>query len=330
MAAQRYVILCPRKTETGGPEALHQLGAALMAAGHQAAMHYVPARSSNACPPRYLHYGVPVVHDFADRPDVVVVIPEVMTDWVWRLQHAQRLIWWLSVAFYRERPKKWTKRAKLWLRERLPSQRPYTFQPLPRLKHAYHGEYVRRFLVGKGIDDALPLCEYLSPAFLLSEAEVPSAPRGNICLYNPRKGLAFTQRINEACAGAGIEFVPLSGYREDELRALFASSKLYIDFGEHPGRDRMPREAASCGCIVFTGQRGSAGNPIDVPLPSFYKLDEQQPETLELLRLRLLQVCQAYDEHRQAQADYRQWIRGLPQTFAADVVDVVAAFSAAR
>ena len=144
MAAQRFVIICPRKTETGGPEALHQLGAALIAAGHEAAMHYVPARASNACPPRYLHYGVPVVHQLVDRAENVVVIPEAMTDWVWRLQQAQRLIWWLSVAFYRKKPTKWTKRAKLWLRERLPSRRPYTFQPLPRLKHAYHGEYVRR------------------------------------------------------------------------------------------------------------------------------------------------------------------------------------------
>ena len=29
------------------------------------------------------------------------------------------------------------------------------------------------------------------------------------------------------------------------LRDLFGSSKLYIDFGEHPGRDRIPREAAA-------------------------------------------------------------------------------------
>lgn len=328
MTARSYVIICPRKTETGGPEALHQLGAALIAAGHQAAMHYVPARASNACPPRYLHYGVPVVHHLPDRPEVVVVIPEAMTDWVWRLHQAQRLIWWLSVAFYRQRPNKWTKRAKLWLRECLPSRRPYTFQPLPRLKHAYHGEYVRRFLVGHGIGDALPLCEYLSPAFLMSEVEVPAAPRRDVCLYNPRKGLAFTQRIVQACAGTDIEFVPLAGYREDQLRALFASSKLYIDFGEHPGRDRMPREAASCGCIVFTGQRGSAGNDIDVPLAPFYKLDELQPPTLELLRVRLLQACAAYDEHRQAQAGYRQWIRSLPQSFALDVAGVAVAFSA--
>jgi hypothetical protein len=330
MPAERYLILCPRKTETGGPEALHQLGAALIAAGCEAAMHYLPARRSNACPPRYLHYGVPVAHRLDDRPETVVVIPEVMTDWVWRLHHAQRLIWWLSVAFYRQQPKKWTKRAKLFLRELMPSRRPYTFQHLPRLHHACHGEYVRRFLVGHGIQQPLPLCEYLSPAFRLEEAEVPAEPRGNVCLYNPRKGLAFTQRIIEACEGSGIEFLPLAGYDEAALRGLFSRSKLYIDFGEHPGRDRMPREAAACGCIVFTGQRGSAGNAVDVPLPACYKLDDQQPETPQLLRLRLQEVCQAYEQHRQAQADYRQWIRSLPQTFAADVAGVIAALSPSR
>ena len=330
MPAQRFVVLCPRKTETGGPEALHQLGAALIAAGHDASMHYLPARASNHCPPRYLHYGVPVVHRLDDQPDTVVLMPEIMTDRVWRLHRAQCLIWWLSVDFYRHRPKKWTKRAKLWLRELLPSRRPYDFRPLPRLKHAYHGEYVRRFLVGHGITDALPLCEYLSPAFSLPEAEVPSSPRRNQCLYNPRKGLAFTQQVIAACAGTGIEFLPLLGYSEIELRFLFGTSKLYIDFGEHPGRDRMPREAAACGCIVFTGQRGSAGNPVDVPLPPSYKLDEQQPETLAQLRTRLLQACERYDEHRLAQADYRQWIRSLPQAFAADVAGIAAAFEPGR
>ena len=326
MPVQRYVILCPKRTETGGPEALHQLGAALIAAGQIAAMHYLPPRASNTCPPRYLHYGVPVVHRLSDDPETVVVIPEIMTDRIWRLHQAQRLIWWLSVDFYRHRPKKWTKRAKLFLRELLPSRRPYTFQPLPRLQHAYHGEYVRRFLVSHGVQQPLPLCEYLATAFRLAETEVATAPRADVCLYNPRKGLAVTQRIIEACEGSGIEFVPLSGYDEAALRALFSRSKLYIDFGEHPGRDRMPREAASCGCIVFTGQRGSAGNPVDVPLPDFYKLDDQQLQTLQLLRQRMLHVCQTYDEHRQAQADYRDWIRGLPQDFATDVAGIVRVF----
>ncbi len=293
-------------------------------------MHYLPDRASNACPPRYLHYGVPVIHRLPDEPETVVVIPEIMTDRIWRLHQAQRLIWWLSVDFYRHRPKKWTKRAKLFLRELLPSRRPYTFQALPRLQHAYHGEYVRRFLVKQGIQQPLPLCEYLSPAFRLAESEVSTAPRANVCLYNPRKGFAVTQRIIAACEGAGIEFVPLSGYGEAELRALFSRSKLYIDFGEHPGRDRMPREAASCGCIVFTGQRGSAGNPVDVPLADFYKLDDQQPDTLQLLRERMLSVCQAYDAHRNAQADYRAWIRSLPQAFTADVAGVIHAFTPSR
>ena len=51
-------------------------------------------------------------------------------------------------------------------------------------------------------------------------------------------------------------------------------SKLYIDFGNHPGKDRMPREAAICGCCVITGRRGAAANDIDVLIPSKYKFQD--------------------------------------------------------
>ena len=38
--------------------------------------------------------------------------------------------------------------------------------------------------------------------------------------------------------------------------------QVYIDFGHHPGQDRLPREAVQCGCVVITGTRGS-GNQIN-------------------------------------------------------------------
>jgi len=39
--------------------------------------------------------------------------------------------------------------------------------------------------------------------------------------------------------------------------------QVYIDFGHHPGQDRLPREAVQCGCVVITGKRGS-GNQINI------------------------------------------------------------------
>jgi hypothetical protein len=48
---------------------------------------------------------------------------------------------------------------------------------------------------------------------------------------------------------------------------------MYVDFGHHPGMDRIPREAAACGCLVLVGERGSASYFKDVPLTAEYKID---------------------------------------------------------
>jgi hypothetical protein len=326
----RFRILCPRNTLTGGPEALHQLGAAMREAGLDAAMVYFPLRPDNRTPEKFVRYGVPVEDRLADADDVVLVVGETATDWVWRVQRARVLIWWLSVDFHFKRPDKWTKRAKLWLRERLPRNRAYAFQPHPRVRHAWQSEYARQFLLRQGVDPALPLTDYIAPSLTVPEAELPTAPRRDVCLYNPRKGWAFTQQLIAACAGSGIEFVPLQGYSEAQLRELFASSKLYIDFGEHPGRDRIPREAAASGCIVVTGRRGSAANAVDVPLPAFYKVDEGAPGTLALLRERLMAICADDATHRAAQGPYRAWIRPQRDIFRAEAAALGPAFSRAR
>ena len=44
----------------------------------------------------------------------------------------------------------------------------------------------------------------------------------------------------------------------EQVVDLMSESKVYIDFGNHPGKDRIPREAVINGCCVITGVRGSA------------------------------------------------------------------------
>ena len=60
----------------------------------------------------------------------------------------------------------------------------------------------------------------------------------------------------------------------EEVKQLLAKSKVYIDFGHHPGKDRFPREAAIMGCCIITGQRGAAGNGRDIEIPSKYKFKD--------------------------------------------------------
>ena len=324
-----FKLVCPHGVVSGGPEALHQLGQALRAAGHIAEMVYLPIAPSNLTPEKFRQYGNPLSTELPDRPDIVVVLPELMTQLVWRFKRAQVVIWWLSVDnhFSAIQPKKWTKRAKLWLRNRWPPNRAYDFQPHANLHHAWQSEYARRFLLGQGVATPLALTDYISPDLIQAEADLSAQGRCNQVLFNPLKGKDFTEALRAACAGDPYEFVPLKGYTATQMRGLLGSAKAYIDFGEHPGRDRIPREAGACGCVVVTGQRGSAGNNVDVPLPDTYKVDEYADAAISQARALLAQVMVDTPAHLAAQQGYRTGIRGQRQVFVAEAAELGEFFS---
>ena len=71
-----------------------------------------------------------------------------------------------------------------------------------------------------------------------------------------------------------------------EVQELLLKSKIYIDFGNHPGRDRFPREAALFGCSVITNKKGSAKNKVDVNIIEEYKFqDESELELNKIVDL---------------------------------------------
>jgi len=94
-----------------------------------------------------------------------------------------------------------------------------------------------------------------------------------VVLYNPKKGFEFTKKLIERAKH--IDFLPLENMSREQLVNVFNRSKLYIDFGYHPGKDRLPREVALNGCCVITGMRGSARFFEDVPLANVFKFDEK-------------------------------------------------------
>lgn len=78
--------------------------------------------------------------------------------------------------------------------------------------------------------------------------------------------------------------VPLQNMTRDEVRETLLNSKVFLDFGHHPGKDRGPREAALCGCIPVVRRCGAACFNDDVPLPAELLVDTEaffEPERLE-------------------------------------------------
>jgi hypothetical protein len=71
-----------------------------------------------------------------------------------------------------------------------------------------------------------------------------------------------------------VNFIPLVNMSEDDVIFNLKKSKVYIDFGHHPGRDRFPREAVLNNNIIITNFRGSALFYNDIPIhPVKYKFE---------------------------------------------------------
>lgn len=94
------------------------------------------------------------------------------------------------------------------------------------------------------------------------------------------------------------------------------SSKLYIDFGNHPGKDRMPREAAICGCCIITGKRGAAANDVDIKIPSQYKISDSD---ISLIADRIKYVLKNYEDLTSDFDSYRDKIRHEEAVFDAEI-----------
>ena len=93
-----------------------------------------------------------------------------------------------------------------------------------------------------------------------------------------------------------------------------------MDFGNHPGKDRIPREAAISGCCVITGRQGAAAFYEDVPIPDRYKFDDLKDIDVESVKACILDIFQNYDERIKDFEEYRNMIRGEKEKFIMDAM----------
>ena len=71
-----------------------------------------------------------------------------------------------------------------------------------------------------------------------------------------------------------IKFVPLIDYGINELIEILLKSKIYVDFGFHPGVDHLPREAAILKNCIITNKEGSANYQDAVSINENFKFYE--------------------------------------------------------
>jgi hypothetical protein len=158
------------------------------------------------------------------------------------------------------------------------------------------------------------LSDYLNNRFI--ESNFDPKVKDNIVVYYPTKGLFFTKKIIRLCPS--IKFIAIQNMTRNEVISLLKRAKVYIDFGNHPGKDRIPREAAILGCCVIVAKRGSAKFAEDVPISEEYKFEDVNNNISNILYK--IRDCLDNYERRYSDFDnYRKVIRKEPEKFVNDL-----------
>lgn len=247
MKYNKIYIATPDHCEAGGVESLYQLADAINSVGGTAITLF-DNPYDNPIPAKYGHYSIKYESKVEDSELNLIIFPEVWTERLDMFSKIRKAIWWLSVDNNHNR-----------------------FNSFDRLDviHYYQSYYALTHLLNNQTAYYLPLFDYINNTYTTQTVSLEN--KQDIVCYNPVKGFEITSRIIEA--SPDISFVPLVNMNEQQVIETLKASKVYIDFGTHPGRDRIPREAAILYNCVITGFKGSACFFNDVCIDNKYKFN---------------------------------------------------------
>ena len=151
--------------------------------------------------------------------------------------------------------------------------------------HFFQSEYARQFLELNAVKNMYPVETNMSQIFLRQANRIDFSKKENIVAYNPKKGFEITEQLIKLAPD--IDWRQIKDMTVKQVQEFLAKSKVYIDFGDFRGRERLPREAALSGCVVITGKRGAAENNVDINIPDEFKFDDSDsdlPQVIEKIR----------------------------------------------
>lgn len=286
----KIVAVCGAHTASGGPEAVHQLvDMANQIEPGSAALCYVPCEQNHSITKEYQNYYIPTIikKDIPDKS--VVILPESLPGMV--SYFSQRCaLWWLSV-------------------DNFGLNELHTLDKF--VLHLSQSYYSSEFVNNLGFKTH-NLSDYINEIFI---DDIRFDKQKNITT-NPAKGLDL---INDFMSkNPSMDTIFLSKMSKEEMKQVLQRSMVYIDFGHHPGKDRIPREAALAGAIVLAHLKGSAKNSIDIPIDDFYKFDN-----IEVLPKKINDIFENYQFHKNAQLNYYQMIKKEKETFRQEVINLL-------
>ena len=336
---QKVFVTCPAYLSTGGTELLHQLVYKLINTFKIDAYIFYPNVQEKSgvdpTPAKFIKYiENNWVEKLDDLPQQILIVPETMAGMVERYNKTELWIWWLSVDnFFLNLGtgisyKTYIKPNLKWKIIKLLNLKPYKKlnNVLNKLLnkqnvklHLYQSEYANLFLQRLGIQSINSLSDYIDKS-LINKLGNKTDNRFDQVLYNPAKGFEITSQLIKSFPE--IKWVPIIKMTSEKISTLMASSKVYVDFGNHPGKDRLPREAALNGCCIIVNKEGAANNNVDINIPEKFKISDPIKEQNLIVSL-IKETFESYTNQYLQFEDYRNKIRKEEDIFETEVRQLV-------
>lgn len=269
----KIYVFCPKSPKpTGGYELLHQLCDKLTKLGIDNYIYYVGSYEGVLFNNAYEKYDVVSTNTIEDFEENLIIVPENRIIDLFEFKRIKKAVWWLSVDNYNGANKIKKSMFHSVYREILDR---YIGLFDKKWQHYVQSQYAKQYLLNERripSNNIHYLSDYLNPLYIKNASLSQRKNKKDIILYNPKKGYEYTLAIINKMPN--YRFVPLENMTASEVFDNLSEGKVYIDFGNHPGKDRIPREAAICGCCIITNKKGSAYYQEDVAIMEEYKFDQ--------------------------------------------------------
>lgn len=297
---RKFLIHCPGNSVAGGAESLHQFGDCLNSLGEEAYMCYYPYNNNFFKPNKFSSYNIKE-KKFYDNKNLIHIFPEIYTKASLKVKKGKIGIFWLSIDNYygykdhNNLIKKNFMKFKLLYKTRIP------IFMMKNYFHLYQSHYSKSYL------KKYKLKGFFIGDYIKNIPDKSFRKKEKKILFNPRKGKHITDQLIKK--NKDLTFIPLENLSENEMFNLMKKTAIYIDFGNHPGRDRIPREATLNDCILITGRRGSAKNNSDIPIKKKYKLNHKSKRFYLDFKKLVNQIFEDINFHQSEVSYYKEIIK---------------------
>ena len=319
-------IACLPQAAAGGTELLHQLCNSLNRRNIKAYMYYncIEKFEGNPVADRFEHYGTKYVEEIEENENNILIVPELLIKYLDNYKNIRKCIWWLGINHYlvatELMPHKYLRVIYHWILTGLHIKKPMSFGKIRKQGIINWAQcwYAVAFLERKGLNNVAYLSDYIADSFVsdYQHNKFDCSKKEDYVIYNPKRNTKYVEKLKKYAPH--IKFVAIENMSPAQVKETMQKAKVYIDFGSHPGKDRMPRESAMQGCCVLTSTLGSAHFYDDVPIPTECKYDRTNKNVGVIIK-KIEQIFSNYESEAEKFDGYRNYIMGEKEQFEKDI-----------